>query len=162
MVYFLLLFFFLVQGFFRSFEKGLAGRGGWREEILPIPEVQASFCALFPMPTLGERNKILGINFCCSLGPAGCQPPPANPFLKLLIFKVGEERKKESICSGINCILTPAPVGGHSSIFGEVPVHVSFPENMKQNIVCAGDVLAHQNVRRPGTGAQISSLLSSS
>ena len=27
----------------RSFEKGLAGRGGWREEILQRPEIQASF-----------------------------------------------------------------------------------------------------------------------
>ena len=27
----------------RSFEKGLAGRGGWREEILPMPQIQTSF-----------------------------------------------------------------------------------------------------------------------
>ena len=32
---------------FRSFEKGLAGRGGWREEILPMPEIQASFLCPF-------------------------------------------------------------------------------------------------------------------
>ena len=32
-----------VTKFLRSFEKGLADRGGWREEILPVPETQASF-----------------------------------------------------------------------------------------------------------------------
>ena len=31
----------------RGFEKGLADRGGWHEEIFPMPEVQASF---FPPP----------------------------------------------------------------------------------------------------------------
>ena len=31
-----------VQNFPRNFEKGLAERGGWREEILPTPEIQAS------------------------------------------------------------------------------------------------------------------------
>ena len=34
----------------RSFEKGLADRGGCREEILPMPEIEASFQYPFPMP----------------------------------------------------------------------------------------------------------------
>ena len=29
-------------GSVRSFEKGLADAGGWREEILPVPQIQAS------------------------------------------------------------------------------------------------------------------------
>ena len=29
--------------FIRSFEKGVADGGGWREEILPVPQIQASF-----------------------------------------------------------------------------------------------------------------------
>ena len=31
----------------RGFEKGLADRGDWGEEILPMPEIQASFCTVF-------------------------------------------------------------------------------------------------------------------
>ena len=34
---------------FRSFEKGL-GQRGCREEILPMPEIEASFLRPFPMP----------------------------------------------------------------------------------------------------------------
>ena len=39
----------------RSFEKGLADRGGprikgWGEETFPIPEIQTSFCTLFLCP----------------------------------------------------------------------------------------------------------------
>ena len=39
---------------FRSFEKGLADRGGWREDILRIPEIQASFLYPFAYAPLGE------------------------------------------------------------------------------------------------------------
>ena len=38
----------------RSFEKGLADRGGRREEILALQEIQASFCTLSPIFPLGE------------------------------------------------------------------------------------------------------------
>ena len=31
----------------RSFDKRLADRGGWREEILPVPEIQASFLHIY-------------------------------------------------------------------------------------------------------------------
>ena len=34
----------------RSFEKGLAVRGGCREEILPVSEIEESFLTSFPMP----------------------------------------------------------------------------------------------------------------
>ena len=40
----------------RSFEKGLAGRGGWREEILPMPEIQAPFLCPFSYATLRRRG----------------------------------------------------------------------------------------------------------
>ena len=40
----------------RSFEKGLAVRGGWREEILPMPDILASFLYLFSYAPLGERR----------------------------------------------------------------------------------------------------------
>ena len=60
-----------LAGFFRTHKirgskKGLATRGGWRKEILPAPEIQTSFCALFPMPPLGKGNTIVGPNFRCS------------------------------------------------------------------------------------------------
>ena len=38
----------------RSFEKGLADRGGWREEIPPMPEIKASFLYPFSYAPLGE------------------------------------------------------------------------------------------------------------
>ena len=40
------------------FEKGLAGRGGWREEILQRPEIQASFLYHFSYAPLGEGRHI--------------------------------------------------------------------------------------------------------
>ena len=39
----------------RSFEKGLADRGGHREETLSVPEIEDPFCTLFPM-TLCEKG----------------------------------------------------------------------------------------------------------
>ena len=48
----------------RIFEKGLAGRGGWREEILPMPEIQTSFLCPFSYATpLGEGEHNSGIYF---------------------------------------------------------------------------------------------------
>ena len=45
---------------FRSFEKGLADRGGWREETLHMPEIQASFLCTFSYAPLGEGGHIAG------------------------------------------------------------------------------------------------------
>ena len=44
----------------RSFEKGLADRGGWREETLQRPEIQASFLYPFSYAPLGEWGHISG------------------------------------------------------------------------------------------------------
>ena len=64
----------LLRSFARSFEKGLADRGGWREEILQRPWIQASL-GTFPENFFGSFWE-----FVCR------QPPPANPFLKPLIL----------------------------------------------------------------------------
>ena len=48
---------------FRSFEKGLADRRGWRKEILPIAEIQASFLYPFSYAPLGEGGHISGERF---------------------------------------------------------------------------------------------------
>ena len=52
----------------RSFEKGLADRGGWREETLQRPEIQASFLYPFSYAPLGEWEHISGELFGLSLG----------------------------------------------------------------------------------------------
>ena len=69
----------------RSFEKGLAGRGGWREEILPMGEIQTSFLCPFSYATISRRGtqfweSIIG----CIWGPVSRQPPPRQPFSKPL------------------------------------------------------------------------------
>ena len=51
----------------------MADRGGWREEILPVPEIQASFLLLFPIPPLGGGGHNSGEQFLLHLGP--CQSP---------------------------------------------------------------------------------------
>ena len=72
--------------FVRSFEKGLADRGGWREEILERPEIQAPFAVPFSYAPRGEGGLISG-EFPGSSGGFVCrQPPPANPFSKPLIW----------------------------------------------------------------------------
>ena len=45
---------------FRGFEKGLADRGGWSEEVLHVPEIQASFLYPFSYAFLGEGGHISG------------------------------------------------------------------------------------------------------
>ena len=37
-------------------KRGWRADGVWREEILPMPGIQTSFCALCPMPPLGTRE----------------------------------------------------------------------------------------------------------
>ena len=59
----------------RSFEMGLAGRGDWREEILPMPEIQASFLCHFSYATLGRR----GTQFWRSTFAVFWPPFVANP-----------------------------------------------------------------------------------
>ena len=56
-----------MEGSFRSFEKGLADRRGWREEILQKPEIQASFLYHFPYAPLGEGGHISGELFWLKL-----------------------------------------------------------------------------------------------
>ena len=67
----------------RSFEKGLADRRGWREQILHMPEIQASFLYPFSYAPSGEQEKgdTFLENFLGSFWGFVCrQPPPANPF----------------------------------------------------------------------------------
>ena len=84
----------------RSFGKGLADRGGWREEILERPEIQASFLYLLPYSPLGEGEHTSGDILGALLGGFACrQPPPANPFskpLKTQIFLLGWHPGKQS------------------------------------------------------------------
>ena len=47
-------------GIVRSFEKGLAVRGGWRAELLPMPGIPTSFLCPFSYATLGRS----GTHFC--------------------------------------------------------------------------------------------------
>ena len=63
-----------VNATIKDFEKGLADRGGWREEILPMPEIQASFSASFFLFLAYEKvDTILGNKFCCIWGPVSRQ-----------------------------------------------------------------------------------------
>ena len=45
---------------FRSFEKGLADGGGWREEILPMMQIQASFLHPFSCPPYEKGTQFGG------------------------------------------------------------------------------------------------------
>ena len=58
------------------FEKGLADRGGWREEIPHMPEIQASFLYPFSYAPLGEGGHVSGELFWLFLGV--CLPPPTS------------------------------------------------------------------------------------
>ena len=72
----------------RSFEKGSADRGGWREETLQRPEIQASFPYPFSYAPLGEGGQISGELLGFFLGFVCRQPQNANPFSKPLIVIV--------------------------------------------------------------------------
>ena len=90
----------------RSFEKGLADRGGRREEILQRPEIQAAFLYPFSYAPLGEWGHISGELFGLLLRGFVCrQPPPANPFskppTKSEFFQRAQGSKKFEISSGI-------------------------------------------------------------
>ena len=68
----------------RSFEKGLADKGGWRQEIFLMPEIRTSFLYPFSHAPLGEGRHNSGDLLLLFVGPVSRQPPPANPFLKPL------------------------------------------------------------------------------
>ena len=72
----------------RSFEKGLADRGGWREEILQRPEIQASFLYPFSYAHLGERGHISGELFGLFLGVCLSPTPSRQP-----LFETSDNRK---------------------------------------------------------------------
>ena len=67
----------------RSFEKGLAVRGGCREEILPLPEIEASFLYLFSYaPLIGEKGRITGDFFGLFLGVCLLPTPSRQPLFE--------------------------------------------------------------------------------
>ena len=45
---------------FRSLEKGLADRGGWRKEVPPTPSIQAFFLPPFSYAPLGTKRHSSG------------------------------------------------------------------------------------------------------
>ena len=51
----------------QRFRKGVGGRRGWREEILHMPEIQASFLYPFSYAPLGEGGHISGELFARDL-----------------------------------------------------------------------------------------------
>ena len=69
-------------GVLQKFRKGVGGRGGWREEILPVPEIQTSFCALLPMPPLGEGEHNSGGQFSLYFGTRSSPTPSRQPLFK--------------------------------------------------------------------------------
>ena len=66
----------------RSFEKGLADRGGWREEILHMPEIQASFLYPFSYAPLGEGGQISGELFGLFSGDCLSPTPSREPLFE--------------------------------------------------------------------------------
>ena len=69
------------------FEKRLAGRGGWREEILPVPEIQTQrfrplFCTLFPMPPLEKGEHHSGNEFSRYFGARSSPTPSRQPLFE--------------------------------------------------------------------------------
>ena len=66
----------------RSFEKGLADRGGWHEEILHLPEIQASFLYPFSYALLGEGGHISGELFGLFLAVRLSPTPSRQPLFE--------------------------------------------------------------------------------
>ena len=61
--------------------KGLPDRGGWREEILPVPEIQASFLQPFSYSSLRRRWTQFWGQFLLHLAPLSVTNPiPPTPF----------------------------------------------------------------------------------
>ena len=74
----------------RSFEKGLADKGGWREEVLHVPEIQASFLYPFSYAPLGEgghiSGELLGLFLGACLSPTPSRQPLFETSDTILIF----------------------------------------------------------------------------
>ena len=66
----------------RSFEKGLADKGGCREEILPMPEIAASFLCPFSYAPLGEGGHITGEHFLAVFGVCLSPTPSRQPLFE--------------------------------------------------------------------------------
>ena len=66
----------------RSFEKGLADRGGWRKEILHMPEIQACFLYPFSYAPLGEGGHISGEPFLLQFGGLFVANPCRQPLFE--------------------------------------------------------------------------------
>ena len=64
----------------QKFRKGVGGQRGLARAV---PEIQTSFCALFPMPPLGKGNTILGSIFAVFWRPFVANPFPPTPFRHL-------------------------------------------------------------------------------
>ena len=64
-----------------SFEKGLAGRGGWREEILPMPESQ-TFSVPFFYATLRRRGTEFRGSIPSVFGPCYSPTPFRQPLFE--------------------------------------------------------------------------------
>ena len=72
---------------FQKFRKGLADKRGWRQEILPVPEIEASFLHPFAYAPLGEGEHISGELFCLLFwAPLVANPLPSTPFRNLSWF----------------------------------------------------------------------------
>ena len=68
-----------------NFGKGLADRGGWREEILPMPRGSDLLAAeLFICPFRRRGNTILGMfSLAVFWALSGAKPLPPTPFRNL-------------------------------------------------------------------------------
>ena len=66
----------------RSFDKGLADKGGWREETLQRPEIQASFLYPFSYAPLGKWGHISGELFGLFLGVCLSPTPSRQPLFE--------------------------------------------------------------------------------
>ena len=61
--------------------KGLADGGGWREEILPMPQIKASFLHLFHFLLMTRRTQFWGPFFAVFWALLVANPLPPTPFL---------------------------------------------------------------------------------
>ena len=69
---------------FRSFEKGLADRGGWRDEILHMPEIQASF--MYPFSYAPKGGHTSGKRFWLFFGICLSPTPSRQPLFETSEF----------------------------------------------------------------------------
>ena len=60
---------------YQKFPKGVGGRRGWREEILPMSQIQASFLHPSPYAPSGKGDTILGNHVLLYFGPCYSRQP---------------------------------------------------------------------------------------